>query len=112
LDLLASHRLSTIDAYSFTQDLPWINHEWLAQLTMAAVYRLGGTAGLVMLKALITGATLWLVAGAFREASPMVAEGAVILVLWASLPVTLTLRAQLWSFFSLALLCRVLYGRS
>ncbi len=110
-DLLASHRLSTVDPYSFTQDLPWINHEWLAQGLMALAYRLGGPAGLVTLKAVVGGATLWLIAGAFKNA-PLVAEMAAGFVLWAALPVTLTCRAQIWTFFGVALLCRVLYGRA
>jgi hypothetical protein len=112
LDLLGSHRVSTIDVYSFTQDQPWINHEWLAQVMMAASYRLAGTVGLVALKSLIVGATLWLIAGAFADAAPFVAEAAAIFVLWAALPVTLTFRAQLWTFLGLALLYRVLYGPS
>src|SRR5262245_29768663 len=45
LDILSIHRISTVDLYSFTQDVPWINHEWLAQVTMAIAYTVAGTLG-------------------------------------------------------------------
>jgi hypothetical protein len=30
LDVLRDHAPSRIDHYSFTQDIPWVNHEWLS----------------------------------------------------------------------------------
>jgi hypothetical protein len=112
LDMLAAHRIPTVDVYSFTSDMPWINHSWLAQLCMAIAYKVGGTPGLVLLKTSIVGLVVWLVYGAFRGARPLVAETATAVVLIGALPITLTLRAQLWTFLFVAVLCRILAARS
>src|SRR4029453_268254 len=45
LDWLQSWRLPAIDPYSFTQDRPWVNHEWLSEAFMGAAYRIGGSGG-------------------------------------------------------------------
>ena len=108
LDLLASPRVSTVDAYSFTQDMPWFNHEWLAQLMMALSYQVAGTPGLVALKVWLVLVTLWLVTTAYRGARPLVAEAAVLLLLVGAISIVVTLRAQLWSFLGLAVLFRLL----
>src|SRR5690349_978476 len=42
LDILARPGLSSVDPYSFTQDIPWVNHEWLSELFMGAAYAAGG----------------------------------------------------------------------
>jgi hypothetical protein len=111
-DVLATGRVTTVDPYSFTEVFPWINHEWLPQVAMSVAYRLGGTPGLVALKTIIVGLTVWLIAGAFKGAKSLVPEAAAALVLWAALPITLTLRAQLWTFLGLAILSRMLIARS
>jgi hypothetical protein len=49
-DLLASHRLVIPDTHSFTADRPWINHEWLAEVTMASVFAALGPLGLNLLR--------------------------------------------------------------
>lgn len=108
LDLLATRQVSTADAYSFTQDMPWYNHEWLAQVMMAASYLLAGTAGLVVLKAGLVLLTLRLVTLAFRGTRPLLAEGAMLLFLVGATSIVVTLRAQLWSFLGLAVLFRLL----
>ena len=61
LDTLESWRLPAEDPYSFTQDTPWINHEWLSELQMAAAWRIAGTTGLVALKGALTLGTLLLI---------------------------------------------------
>ena len=43
LDMLSQHTLPSVDVYSFTQDVPWINHEWLSELIMGVAYRIGGS---------------------------------------------------------------------
>jgi hypothetical protein len=112
LDILETWHIDTVDAYSFTQDQPWINHEWLAQVLMVIAYRAGGTPGLVTLKLTLVVTTLWLVRGAWRSTKALLPEGAALLVLWGALPMSATLRAQLWSFLLLAVLCRLLDGRT
>ena len=53
LDLLAQHRLPSVDPYSFTQDIPWINHEWLSELLMGVAYQSAGATGLALLKGML-----------------------------------------------------------
>jgi hypothetical protein len=50
LDTLSSGHVAVPDAYSFTSDRPWINHEWLAEYLTAVSYRWLGIAGLQLLK--------------------------------------------------------------
>ena len=50
LDFLAQPTFSTVDPYSFTQDIPWINHSWLPQVVMASAYSVAGAGGIVILK--------------------------------------------------------------
>ncbi len=107
-DLLALQSFSTVDPYSFTQDKPWINHSWLPQVVMAWVYGLGGTAGLVALKVVLVAVTLWLVAGAYSGTAYLVRESAVAAVLVAALPLIATIRAQLWTFVAVGILCRMI----
>ncbi len=111
LDILASHQISEMDRYSFTQDIPWVNHEWLAQVMMAAGYQLGGTPGLVLLKTGLVLLTLWLVARVFEGTRPLVAEAAMLLVIWGAVPLSGTLRAQVWSLLGLAILVHALSRR-
>src|SRR5688572_18210667 len=107
-DLLETWSFSTVDPYSFTQDIPWINHSWLPQVMLAAAYQAGGATGIVALKVLLVGAILWLVAGAFKGSAPLIAEGAVAMVLMTALPIFATARAQLWTFLGMVVLCRMI----
>jgi hypothetical protein len=38
------------DRYSFTSDIPWLNHEWLAEVVMSAAWQAMGAFGLALLK--------------------------------------------------------------
>ena len=108
LDTLATWALPADDPYSFTQDTPWINHEWLSELQMGAAYAALGPAGLAMLKGLLVVAGLWLVWSGLRGIAPgprMVAMGVAVV---GSFPLLQTLRPQLWSFVCVAILCRLL----
>jgi len=60
-DILASHHLPGTDAYSFTSDRPWINHEWLAEVAMALAFNVGGASGLNLLRLVVIGLSLLLV---------------------------------------------------
>src|SRR4029079_11886746 len=65
LDIITSgHVRTTSDPYSFTADRPFLYHEWLGGVLMALAYRVGGTAGLSVLKAAIAtipSALTWIV---------------------------------------------------
>ena len=99
------------DTYSFTSDKPWTNHEWLAEIIMAAAYRLAGAAGLVILKLTIMALSLacvWRIAmgdGA-RARSAAILTG---LALVGILPRAQQVRPQIFSvlcFSALVLLLR------
>ena len=51
LDLLRfASSVTSWDPYSFTSDRAWVNHEWLAELTMAVAYRVAAASGSTCLK--------------------------------------------------------------
>lgn len=54
--------LPRVDTYSFTSDIPWINHEWLAEVMMYRAWAMAGAAGLIALKTVVVLATLAFVA--------------------------------------------------
>src|SRR6266480_414995 len=60
--MFESHQIPHLDPYSFTRaGQPWINHEWLSQVTMYAMYRLAGWGGLIVAFAAIVAISLWTV---------------------------------------------------
>jgi hypothetical protein len=53
---LDSGTIPTHDTFTFTAaGAPWLNQQWGAQLILAAVYRVGGWTGLVVLRAVLVG---------------------------------------------------------
>jgi len=108
LDLIHTHHLPLIDPYSFTQDIPWINHEWLAELVMGATYWLTGAVGVAVLKAVIVALIFIVVLGPYLDARPFIGAGAFLLLAIGSGRVISTLRPQLMSLLAFALLCRLL----
>jgi hypothetical protein len=100
------------DPYSFTQDHPFLYHEWLGGVVMALAYRLAASTGLMVLKALLASmilALVWQVAGPLRFTWRW---GVMAVAAWSTLPLTLTLRPQLWTGLGVFLVCRVLVARS
>lgn len=110
LDIIRDRRLASVDPYSFTQDLPWVNHEWLSEVVMGFAYMAGGEAGLIALKAAFALATLAVLAGATWEVADELRWPAMTLGALASVPLTLTLRPQLWTWLFLAVLCTLING--
>ena len=66
-DIIRDGGLTDTDPYSFTSDRPWVNHEWLAEVIMAAAFRADGARGLVVLKLLVIALTAGLVIAALRQ---------------------------------------------
>jgi hypothetical protein len=108
LDFLRTGELPSVDPYSFTQDKPWVNHEWLSETLMGIAFRIGATAGLVILKALVIGCAAGVVWWRSRESSPLVAASVTTLAIVGGLPVSGTVRPQIWSVLGLALLVPLL----
>jgi len=108
LDTLASGTLPADDPYSFTQDVPWINHEWLSEAQMALAYHAAGPAGLAVLKGLLVFATVVLLWGAMRGATLMARIVTMAFVVFGTAHMISTVRPQVWTFLALAVLCRTL----
>lgn len=110
LDILQSHRLHSIDPYSFTSDRPWINHEWLSEALMAAVYSVGGVTGLVTLKIVVVVAFTSIVWMTLRDqlVSPLGRFVGTSFAIVASLAVLHSIRPQLWSLLLTPVLLWVL----
>ena len=97
-DILKSGRIATLDPYSFTQDVPWTNHEWLSELVFAIAYRAGGVTGLALLKALLLALTLRVVWSILVPvADPAVRWWLFAVIPFALTPAATTFRPQLWT---------------
>lgn len=108
LDMLETRTLPLDDPYSFTQDIPWINHEWLSELITAVAYKTAGATGLVILKSTLVAALAAIVITAYAQAPLVVSGAAVLLIAWGTASINPTVRPQLWTMVGVALLCRVL----
>lgn len=98
-DILASGHVVQADRYSFTSDLPWINHEWLAEVAMAAAWRSAGAIGLTTLKlALVWGAGAFVLA-AWRpfRLTPIWRDGLLFATALGVWPLVATIRPQAFS---------------
>ena len=59
--ILESWRIPTHDIFSAHDPaLEWTAHEWLAEVTMAAIFKVGGLTGVVLFFAILLSATHWL----------------------------------------------------
>ena len=66
--LLATGRIPTTDTFTFTAaGATWLNQQWGAQAILAAVFRIGGWSGLVLLRALLVGVTFGCLFAACRR---------------------------------------------
>ena len=111
IDWLQTRALPSIDPYSFTQDKPWVNHEWLSEALMAAAFTLAATAGLVMLKTIVVAGTAAGVWRRLRGSTALVSAGITTLAIAGALPLTTTVRPQIWSLLGLTLLVPLLDDR-
>jgi hypothetical protein len=102
LDWLSTRALPSVDPYSFTQDRPWINHEWLSEALMGAAFSLGGPSGLILLKVAVVAAVLAILGWRLRGATTLVRVVVLTLGIVSGLTVVLTVRPHLWSLLGLA----------
>jgi hypothetical protein len=107
LDILRHRSVTGLESYSYTSDLPLTNHEWLDEAVMALVYELGGAPALIVLKASVVGGVYVLIIRAYRTAPPLLAEVVALVTAVVSLPLTITIRPQIWSFLFIAVLCHI-----
>jgi hypothetical protein len=107
-DMLRSGQIVQVDRYSFTSDLPWINHEWLAEIAMASAWRVGGAVGLTALKLSLFWAAGAFVLAAWRryQLSPLWRDGLLFVSALGVWPLAATIRPQA---FSVLLFAALLY---
>jgi hypothetical protein len=109
VDFLKRGALTATDPYSFTQDVPWLNHEWLSEALMAAAYLAGGPVGLVLLKCVVMATALltaWQVFARGRD--PLLSVACLLVTVDAALPIMVTVRPHMFSFLAIAVVCRLL----
>jgi hypothetical protein len=110
MDMITDRRVTPVlEPYAFTDDMPWINHEWMSELVMGLAYRAGGPTGLMVLKAVLVLVMMRLVWGAL--ASSPSRWGWMALSAWGALPLVWSLRPQIWSGIALVLVFRLLTSR-
>jgi hypothetical protein len=113
LDILnVGHVSDGPDPYSFTQDRPFIYHEWLGGTIMALAYHVGGAPGLAVLKALLALSLVGLVWFTLRRKQPLWRFAGVSIAVIGSLPLLLRLRPQLWTLLGVVAVCRILTSES
>jgi hypothetical protein len=111
LDFLATGALPAVDPYSFTQDKPWINHEWLSEAIFGLAYRVGAVPGLIALKSALLVATAVLLARIAGRADARVRWWLLALSFIGLTPAAVSFRPQLWTVAGLAALATVLVER-
>jgi hypothetical protein len=115
LDILGSGNVPHVDPYSFTADRPWVNHEWLAEVVIGDAFRLGGVAGLILLKVAAVGTTLLLLGWALRRegvSSPVILDAAAAAAIVLTFDQIRYVRPQLLSLVAFAgLLCSLTAAR-
>lgn len=106
-EILDTGRIPTFDELTFTAaGRPWLDQQWLAQLVLATVHRLGGWEALAVLRAALVGVVFGLVALAARAAGlDRRTAGWLSLAAFVVAVATLALRPQLlaMALFALAL---------
>ena len=103
-ELLAHGSLPSGNPYSYSAPgYPWLRHEWLSEVLMAAMFDQFGPLGLKLLKFACTAGTICFVASAESETdAPATLQAAVLLVLALIVAPTFQFRPQLFDFICVA----------
>ena len=117
-DILRDGEIARRDPYSFASDLQWVNHEWLAEVTMYSSYALAGGVGLVGLKVILVFGAIGVIYLTIRQYPiPPIARDALLGLAVAGANARLSaVRPQLFSLILfaglLALLLHIDRGRT
>ena len=106
-EILAAGAIPSVDTWTFTATgLPWFDQQWLSEVALTVVYRLGGWTGLAVLRAILVGVVFasLLAIGVRRGLSPRTATLLTLVAFGIAAP-ALALRAQLFgmAFFAVSL---------
>ena len=100
-DILQSGKIVDRDPYSYlTSGQVWINHEWLSEAIFAAIFSLGGSTALILMKTSLTLLTLGLVYGYLIRHGLSALRGG-ILLMFALLLISqgvLVIRPQIFTY--------------
>ncbi len=110
LDILDQRALPRTDPYSYLTIRTWINHEWLAEVLMGGVWRLGGAEGLVWLKLGVVAGTMTALLAALRlqGSSIMMRPWLAIIAMVLLMRNFITIRPQMFTALSFSALILVL----
>ncbi len=99
-DVLAQRRLIFYDQYSYSAPGHlWLNHEWLTEVLMGAIYNAFGTVGLNLMKFACSAATIIFLALAMEETeSPARVQFAILIAASVPLATHLQFRPQIFTF--------------
>ncbi|MGO8801488.1 hypothetical protein, partial [Candidatus Binatus sp.] len=99
-DVLAQRQLIFYDPYSYSAPGHlWLNHEWLSEVLMAAIYNAFGTVGLKLMKFACSAATILFLVLALEETeSPARVQFAILIAASAPLATHLQFRPQIFTF--------------
>ncbi|MGH2660281.1 MAG: hypothetical protein ACRDHS_11600 [Actinomycetota bacterium] len=102
--MLDTHSLLRTDPFTATAaGSPWLNQQWLAQILLATVFRLGGWLGLAVLRAALAGLVMTFVFMACRAAGASTKRAAwLTLPSGALLPFDFQVRPQLFALVCFA----------
>jgi hypothetical protein len=112
-DIVSRGSIASADPYSYlTENEPWINHEWLAEVALASLFNAFGPAGLLLLKTVVMLAMAGLLyRHLHRLGGNTLAAGALVLaVTYIMLVGERTIRPQLFTYLFFLLWLLVLYA--
>ena len=114
-EILAAGAIPSADTWTFTASgLPWFDQQWLSEVALTVVYRLGGWTGLAVLRAILVGVVFasLLAIAVRRGLAPRTAALLTIVAFGIAAP-ALALRAQLFgmAFFAITLVLVTERGR-
>ncbi len=109
-ELLAHGSLPHGNPYSYSAPgYPWLRHEWLSEVLMAAMFDKFGPFGLKLLKFTCTAGTICLIVLAESEsAAPAFVQSAILLVVALILAPVMQFRPQLFDFVALSAIIALL----
>lgn len=112
-EILDTRSLPTVDTWTFTiAGLPWIDQQWGAQVVLAAVYRIAGWTGLVVLRGLLTALVVGAAVAITRDRGLDPRLGAVLtLTAFVVAAPAMALRPQLFGMACFGVTLWLLFGR-
>ena len=117
--MLAHHHIAVHDMYSYSAHWRvWLDHEWLSELVMGAIYKYCGVVGLKLMKFACSAAVIVSLAFALAETdSPPTVQFAILVAVGVAIGPQMQFRPQIFTFALmsclLAMLARCAYrGRT